>query len=154
MNNLAKILIGAYITFSLIYLMADETHTTLSVSSDEKSANFNDTELKKIRNLIHKAGTEFGSSYDMVSTYLQSQLNHTYPSFWNVAVYNKKDWNVNFYLTGTIDDGHRNKRYYQVTEPENFTFSVLILETNNTSPSNSPSGNLEVNNNLKIEDTP
>lgn len=60
------------------------------------------------------------------------QVNDTFPGFWNIAVYRKQDENTNFYLTGTVDATHTNKRYYQVVNPENFTFSVLILETNNT----------------------
>lgn len=68
----------------------------------------------------------------MLSLFIQLQVNQTFPSLWNVAVFRKQDLNSNFYLTGTPDSTHTNKRYYEVANPESFSFSVLILQTNNT----------------------
>jgi hypothetical protein len=40
----------------------------------------------------------------------------SYGSYWNVAVYGRQDFNAKFYLTGTFDTTHQNKRYFQVSD--------------------------------------
>jgi hypothetical protein len=69
----------------------------------------------------------YAYNYDMVSLFVMSQFNATYPSYWNMAVYKSKDYQSKFYLTGEYDETHKNKRFYQATDVENFGFSILIL---------------------------
>lgn len=155
MNTFAKVTLALLFSAALIYITYEPSKTN-SLTSTEKYANFNDTELKKIRSIIHRAGTNFSASYDMVAAYIQGQMNNSYTTYWNVAVYHAKDFNSNFYLTGMYDETHNNKRYYQVTDAENFTFSVLILETNNTDPTSQQYNTLPVvsGRSLNLEEFP
>ena len=99
-----------------------------ALGNDQKSANFNETQLQFIRTTIHKAQKKYAASFESISSFIQDQMNNTYPpSHWNVVVYRKVDWYANFYLTGMPDEYHQNKRYFQSVEPEGFNFSVLIL---------------------------
>lgn len=76
----------------------------------------------------------YRGNYSALAEYVKNEVRLTYPGFWNVAVYNSLDYNSRFYLTGTYDSAHQNKRYFQVIDSQPYGFSILILENNNTQP--------------------
>jgi hypothetical protein len=69
-----------------------------------------------------------------MADYIRNETRLSFSGYWNVAVFTRQDLNAKFYLTGTYDSNHLNKRYLQVLDSEPYGFSVLILETNNTNP--------------------
>ncbi len=74
----------------------------------------------------------YSNNYSALADYVKNEVRLTYPGYWNVAVYSSQDYNSRFYLTGTYDSAHENKRYFQVTDSQPYGFSILILENNNT----------------------
>ncbi len=77
----------------------------------------------------------YSTNYSALADYVKNEVRLTYPSYWNVVVYNSQDYNSRFYITGTYDSLHQNKRFFQVTDSQPYGFSILILENNNTQPS-------------------
>lgn len=76
--------------------------------------------------------------YDPFNTIISAvyiNILEAYPGYWNLVMYNKDDWKQKAYLTG-VDDGQprENKRFYQVVDAgvNNFKYSIIIIETNNT----------------------
>lgn len=76
----------------------------------------------------------YSTNYSALADYVKNEMKMAYQSYWNVAVYNSQDYNSRFYLTGTYDSTHQNKRFFQVTDSQPYGFSILILENNNTQP--------------------
>lgn len=85
-----------------------------------------------MRWIVTKGGILHNNNYTALAEYVKDQVRLTYPSFWNVVVYDRRDYNTRFYITGTYDSTHLNKRYYQILDSQPYGFSALILENNNT----------------------
>ncbi len=100
----------------------------------ENSANFSENDKTDLRFIISKAGIMFSNNYGALADYVKNEVRAAYQGYWNVAVYNSQDFNSKFYLTGTYDSIHQNKRFFQVTDSQPYGFSILILENNNTNP--------------------
>ena len=111
-----KVVAITLLVMGVTYLVISENNAPAISVSNQKYANFEDSELDMIRYIIDKACTMYASNYDMISIYIYGQFGYFRDGFWNVAVYRKQDLNTNFYLTGTYDEIHHNKRYYQVTD--------------------------------------
>lgn len=124
--SLKSLLVVAF-SLSAIYLLTSTQNegTSIQLAGQETSANLDDASLKKIRNLIKKAGTQYQSNYDSMASFIQGQLNTTIAStLWNVVVFSRQDADRKFTTTLTFLG---QKKYYEVYEPDNYTFSVRIL---------------------------
>ena len=99
---------------------------------EEKSANFSQNDIQNIRGIFTKACIIWAYNYGELANYVRTEMKYNFGSYWNVVIYNKVDYNAKFYITGTYDSTHLNKRYYQVDDSQPYGFSMLILETNNT----------------------
>lgn len=124
-----KSLLVVALSLSAIYLLTltstQNEETSIQLAGQETSANLDDASLKKIRNLIKKAGTQYQSNYDSMASFIQGQLNTTIAStLWNVVVFSRQDADRKFTTTLTFLG---QKKYYEVYEPDNYTFSVRIL---------------------------
>ena len=131
MNTWLKLSLILLSATAVLYSMSSNT-SEMSPLSEETSANFDEAALKRIRNFVNKAGTTYHNSYTMIAGYIQGQMNSTFKSYWNVAVFKKENYKTHFYFTGLPDDAHKNKRYFLSFNPNDFNFSILILETNST----------------------
>lgn len=126
MHYLVKTLLIVVLSLSAISFI-DQTQEELpltSLNDAETSANLDDTQLKKIRNVIKKAGNQFHNDYDMMASFIQGQLNASISTLWNVMVFSRSDADRRFISTLSFYD---KKKYYEVNEPDNYTFSVRIL---------------------------
>jgi hypothetical protein len=124
-----KSLLVVALSLSAIYLLTltstQNEETSIQLAGQETSANLDDASLKKIRNLIKKAGTQYQSNYDSMASFIQGQLNTTIANtLWNVVVFSRQDADRKFTTTLTFLG---QKKYYEVYEPDNYTFSVRIL---------------------------
>ncbi len=124
-----KSLLVVALSLSAIYLLTltstQNEETSIQLAGQETSANLDDASLKKIRNLIKKAGTQYQSNYDSMASFIQGQLNTTIANtLWNVVVFSRQDADRKFTTTLTFLG---QKKYYEVNEPDNKMFSVRIL---------------------------
>lgn len=126
-------LIALAITSAALLTLLFSTSTSIPQMT-ETSANFSENDKSQLRFVVSKAGIMFNSNYSALAEYVTNEMRVTYASYWNVLVYSRQDYNAKFYLTGTYDSAHQNKRYFQVTDSQPYGFSILILEQNNTQP--------------------
>lgn len=129
-----KTTVTVVITLLALLLIGLQNFNKPIFATEESSANFSENDKVNLRFIIYKAGSLFNPSRELIASYIKNETQLTFSGFWNVAVFTRQDLNAKFYLTGTYDSTHLNKRYFQILDSEPYGFSVLILETNNTIP--------------------
>lgn len=124
----AVIAIAALLSVGYVYL---ETQLNETPQMEETSANFSKEDLVQVRMLITSAAEFHPYNIQACANLVNDNMGQFFGSWWSVTIFDSADLNAKFYMTGTYDSNHQNKKYLlQKNTP--FGFSIYILENNNT----------------------
>lgn len=123
--------IAVILSLGFVYL---ETSQFQSIPQmEETSANFSNDDLIQVRIIIALAAQTHPFNLPSLANLINDNMQSYFGSWWSVTIFDSADLNAKFYMTGTYDGNHLNKKYLlQKNTP--YGFSIHILENNNTKP--------------------
>jgi hypothetical protein len=118
------IAIAVILSLGFVYL---ETSKFQYISQmEETSANFSSEDLIQVRVFIAAAAQFYPFNLPVLSNLVKDNIQNQFGSWWSVTIFDSVDLNAKFYMTGTYDTNHQNKRYLlQKNNP--YGFSIYIL---------------------------